>query len=333
MRLRVDPWATEYGSGLQLGDEGATESPQVDVGVEVANPADWCPVSPGSVERPASIYFVDGTQRLEAHVTIEGGGETFFGVMVSLAVGAARAASGSVTIETPLVHRSLAMGDAPRLFTTFGGEALEAITVRAGSQDLEFVPRPSEKPGSEGIRDAIDSQRRALEKQFGEGLAARGEPLVVMDGPLPQYPASTTALVGYMKTIHRQYLPAELPECRAVVTQLRAGERSPVFMVLGRASRYSWYLRLTDPRPIDHSLAGVVRLETLAEVDRERAVELANLTARYLPDFASPRERDPRAPQNLLPIGGLEARLRHEMGDPAWVRRAIEQHLFLQAVA
>jgi hypothetical protein len=51
-----------------------------------------------------------------------------------------------------------------------------------------------------------------------------------------------------------------------------------------------------------------------------------------LPRFASQPQHDPRAPQNLLPIGGLERRLRHEMGDSAFIRRAIEDQLTREAL-
>jgi len=92
------------------------------------------------------------------------------------------------------------------------------------------------------------------------------------------------------------------------------------------SSRYSWFLRLPHTRPIAHSLAGIVRLET-PEVGETEAIRLANLTAAWLPAFASRPQHDPRAPQNLLPVGGLEKRLRHEMGDPLFIRRAIEDYL------
>jgi hypothetical protein len=49
--------------------------------------------------------------------------------------------------------------------------------------------------------------------------------------------------------------------------------------------------------------------------------------------FASDATRDRRAPQNLLPIGGLEARLKHLLGDPAVVRRAIEAQLHSEVTA
>jgi hypothetical protein len=41
---------------------------------------------------------------------------------------------------------------------------------------------------------------------------------------------------------------------------------------------------------------------------------------------------DPRAPQNLYPIGGLEEQLRHSLGDHEWIRRHIETHFAREVV-
>jgi hypothetical protein len=70
-----------------------------------------------------------------------------------------------------------------------------------------------------------------------------------------------------------------------------------------------------------------VRLETLESVGLENAVRVADVTARWLPMFASTRAWDPRAPQNLFPICALEQRLHHELGDRLWIRAAIEAAL------
>ena len=42
-----------------------------------------------------------------------------------------------------------------------------------------------------------------------------------------------------------------------------------------------------------------------------------------LPRFASRLHKDPRAPQNLSPIGGLERELRRRLGDPAVLYRSL----------
>ena len=46
-------------------------------------------------------------------------------------------------------------------------------------------------------------------------------------------------------------------------------------------------------------------------------------TAALLPVTGSEPHVDPRAPQNLVPIGALERELRHRMGDPGLVYRAL----------
>jgi hypothetical protein len=52
-------------------------------------------------------------------------------------------------------------------------------------------------------------------------------------------------------------------------------------------------------------------------------VGLADLTATVLPRFASKPHKDPRAPQNLVPIGGLERQLRRRLGDARLIQRAL----------
>jgi hypothetical protein len=86
-------------------------------------------------------------------------------------------------------------------------------------------------------------------------------------------------------------------------------------------------VRIARGRPIESSLTGIARLEAKAARGLGEARALADLSAREMPRFASDAIRDPRAPQNLFPIGGLEARLKHLLGDAAVVRRAVEAQL------
>jgi len=69
--------------------------------------------------------------------------------------------------------------------------------------------------------------------------------------------------------------------------------------------------------------SGVVRLECSAARPVAEVTRLAELTACVLPPLASTPHKDPRAPQNLVPIGGLERQLRHRLGDQQVLYRAL----------
>jgi hypothetical protein len=129
-----------------------------------------------------------------------------------------------------------------------------------------------------------------------------------------------------IKRQSRSYLPTDRAK---ILNELSAGERTPLFQ-LGeqRLERYSWYARLAPMRPIDGTMTGVVRLEVAKEVGLEKARSLANLTTGVLPRFASIVGRDPRAPQNLYPVGQLERVLRHRLGDASLVTRGLEAALW-----
>jgi hypothetical protein len=85
--------------------------------------------------------------------------------------------------------------------------------------------------------------------------------------------------------------------------------------------RTSWYLQLPGTPGVPW--AGVVRVECSAELPAREATRLADLTARLLPTLASAPHKDPRAPQNLVPIGGLERELRRRLGDQQLLYRAL----------
>jgi hypothetical protein len=165
---------------------------------------------------------------------------------------------------------------------------------------------------------------REAEAQLAQAALSSGRAdLVVADGPLSY--AMDGCLVGMVKRQSRTYLDGERAR---VLPQLRPGDRTPIFK-LGeqRLERYSWYLRLAERRAIDGPMSGVVRLEVAAGGGLSAAQELAQLAGSVLPLFASQPGRDPRAPQNVYPVGALESHLRHRLGDAALIRRAFEAHL------
>jgi hypothetical protein len=85
--------------------------------------------------------------------------------------------------------------------------------------------------------------------------------------------------------------------------------------------RYAWYLRL--PTRSIAPWAGIVRCEAGTNLPIEELNTLADITALILPGLAGVDYKDPRAPQNLIPIGGLEKILRHRLGDRGLLYRAL----------
>ncbi len=97
--------------------------------------------------------------------------------------------------------------------------------------------------------------------------------------------------------------------------------RTPVFKLVKLWGGWTWYLRL--PGTSGAPWAGIVRIECSPDFTVEQAIELAHLSAATLPRLASSPYKDPRAPQNLVPIAGLERRLRGMLGDARVLHRAL----------
>jgi hypothetical protein len=218
-----------------------------------------------------------------------------------------------------------------RVAVAGGGLKLDPFVAPVdGRGSLLFEPRsePENTPVApvEGLQKAM----RHAEASLAERLSAEVD-VVVLDGPLTFLTAATRgSVVGFVKRLLRSYLD---PSAHALLPRLEVGQRTPLFLVPGREPRYSWYVRIARGRPIESALTGVVRLEARAARGLEEAKALADLSAREMPRFASSPTHDPRAPQNLLPIGGLEARLKHLLGDAAVVRRAVEAQLHSEVTA
>jgi hypothetical protein len=314
--LRLDPWAAEFEGSIQLPQEG--EAVAVDVRVERAV---WEEVRPSSAPSPRRIAFVDGVRRIEHRLLVGDGDRTVFGLLGSFGVGGVLV-DGAARVGHEVIGRVAVTG---------GGLLLDPFEAHVnGHGALRFEPRslPENTPASpvDGLQNAM----RQTEAGLAERLSAEVD-VVFLDGPLTFLTAAARGrVVGFVKRLLRNYLE---PAAQALLPRLGVGGRTPVFLIEGREPRYSWYLRIAHGRPIQSPLTGVVRLEAPASRGLEEARSLADLSAREMPRFASDATRDPRAPQNLYPIGGLEARLKHLLGDASVIRRAVEARLHSEVTA
>lgn len=296
MKFAVETWAPEYGSPVE--SDMAESEVVVDPAVELSS-EQWRPLEVDPV--PAeSVIFVDGVRRIDANVWIdEGSGPPAYGVCATYAAGAV-VCNGTAEIVDATVERGL--------FTA--ARAAEPIETRHARYGL--VPTVGSAP--EDLWIGIQKRMGLLEGRVSAGIDREG--LVVVDGPLSHH-QQVEGAVGYVKTQHVHHLPDDL---RWILREIPVGRRTPIFQIGGTRQTFSWYLRLaTGGSP----LAGVVRCEVAALGRVADAVGLANQVTATLPRFASREHKDPRAPQNLYPIGGLERELRRRLGDPLLLYRAL----------
>jgi hypothetical protein len=299
VRLDVDGWDPGYGASFDSGDGPASQSSaQLDPDVEVPA-AQWLPVPLRDVPGPSTVLLVDGVRRIDAGVWVTGDdGVPHRGLAASYAAG--------------VVRCDLERGAQVRrgLFTS----SPTASDVQAGT--VRYTAHQMGRDDQATLTGGVQAQLAALEAAVS-GETRSDDDLLVVDGPLRGRQHLPRAL-GYVKSHRVEYLPTALT---AVVTALQAGERTPVFHVGTTWHRYAWYLRL--PTPSRAPWAGIVRVECSAELPTDDAVALADRSAVTLPRFASTAYKDPRAPQNLVPIAGLERRLRAMLGDARLLYRTL----------
>ncbi|MER3445053.1 MAG: hypothetical protein C4333_13435 [Meiothermus sp.] len=308
MRLRLEAWNPDYA----LPQVGLDDSSSVDGVVTDLEPP-WQPLEPPAREWPV-LYFVDGRQRIDAVVANEHGQRA---LLVTLAAGAlVRDDAGIRLAGEPRVERVLLYPDGHEFGPVEIGPFYYRPVALKGIHDLRMLAAK------------VNEQMRTLEARLAQELQGG---LVVLDGPIFVAPGllPRPGVIGYAKTMWQRYLP---PAEERILSLLAPCQRTPVFRIPHNARRplelFSWYIRLPlNPTAPFHSGAALLRVETPAG-DLEHARALADLSVGLLCGMASSPSRDPRAPQNLIPVGGLELWLGRHMGQAEVVRRRILQGLF-----
>ena len=108
LSLRIDPWTPTYESAVQIDDDDSAAPADVDPYVETEA---WEPLTPRASERPETIAFIDGVQRVETRVIGEEDGRRIYGGFASIAVGATFARPGAAEIAAEPPQRVLGLTD------------------------------------------------------------------------------------------------------------------------------------------------------------------------------------------------------------------------------
>ena len=320
MRFSVDGWEPQYGTASEV-QSLEESSAAVDVTLE-RNSGDWAPIEPeAATTLPSAVLFVDGVRRIDARAWIDDGDSrdeqaypVASGLCASYAAGVVCCCAEGAHILDYEVRRGL--------FTD--AVAAEAIQTSSHRYTLQRTVRSADAASEVAQTNAL--QRALTTLEVTVAVSARTmisdhtrdeQDLLIVDGPLRDRAHLPRAL-GYVKTHYIQYLPKEL---NAVVAALPTGARTPVFAIGSGWERYSWYLRL--PCLPAGPWTGIVRLEAPMDLPVEQVCDMANMTQVLVGRYASVEYKDGRAPQNLVPIGGLEKTLKHLLGSASLLYREI----------
>lgn len=348
MRFSVDAWDVGYGTALAIAEEDLPSS-VAHVETDIETPAgQWAPIPTASdIPHPSAVLFVDGVRRIDARVWIDDSaapGDDALPVggiaaTASMAVCASYAAGVVCCCGQPGRRQAHLLGAEIRrgLFTT-AAHATD-IQTRAGTYGARHTVGSHTVPLTMTLSNAL--QQALAEIEVITALAARtalphaaehtvsspngqdgADDLLVIDGPLRNR-AHLPRTMGLIKTHRAGYLPSDL---NRVVAALTAGQRTPVFLMGTSWERHAWYLRLPSTPDVPGApWAGVVRCEAATDLSLAQLTALANLSQTVLCRYASVAYKDSRAPQNLVPIAGLENTLRHRLGDTRVLYRALRE--------
>lgn len=299
-RIFVESWSPEYGAPLDAAMLAPAEG-SVDDTVETTA---WAPRD-GADDGIEYVAFIDGVRRIDARLTIEDPTDgPVPGLCGTFAVGAVRWSRAAARSEVADEH-------VERWAVLAGGRAeiFPAVDLQPPYETITIPDRDGE-----ALVQALQTRMRAAEGHLASRVAT--EAFVFADGPLNEL--APQQVVGTIKSHRVTYLA---PERGAIVGALGVGQRTPLFTIADYR-RYSWYVRLALLAG-GHSWTGIVRCEASGHLPLADVVVIADRTAALLPLVASEPHLDPRAPQNLVPIGALERQLRHRMGDAGLVYRAL----------
>jgi hypothetical protein len=305
LRYALDHRPPDFRSFLDAVDPDEPELPE-----EPFERDAWSVIAPEPVAAPPLIAFVDGVQMRNARFSAwdeEGIGA---GVLSSFAAGAVIPALDDPFHEIRV--RRVCMAAA----------AKQPPLINAGppGRTFHFEPRATSSPSLEAIGADESQVRQELETDVAHAIERQhGIGLLVIDGRLP--PHIRPGAVGLIKTLHAQPVAGAVD----VLASLAPGTRSDMRVrVRSQRRYYSWYVGLRARKPYEAPLSNIARMELEDSVPRDEAIRIADLTASVLHRYAPETYQDRRSPQNLLPVAGLERRLRHEMGDPAYLFRLLQ---------
>ncbi len=331
--IRLEPWSIGYDAPVSINPEEIPSSDNVNTEFECDN-GDWQPMRTAiAPELPNQILFIDGRMRIDSLWLGRRDDEILYGAFATIAVGA-------VLVDRTISKAKCVAAEIRRIIAIGGNLNPPVTSIPApmgGRGELKYdfcLTKAENEPDtpSQIVQSAmLDEELRIANEISLNKELIKENTLIVRDGPLLyrvyQTPYET---IGYVKTMGKAYLKGENAK---VLRSLKVGERTPIFRISNNnGSNLSWYLRsgsqdLNYKKLGYHDLHGIIRIDLNGGLTLEQAKAIADQSTYLIPQYASHPTRDPRAPQNLTPVGALEKELGRRMGSRELISRRLRSFL------
>lgn len=269
------------------------DAPPGEIETDIEVKGEWIPIKTDRVDYRKKVVIVDGVRRIDAHLILGGTGKS--ALLGEFVVGAFSLEEGKVIKR---VNECV-------IVLPPGTHIKETLIIGKA----EYIPFSAGKATDEGLYSSFIQRMREKERELAYEFSQKGY-TVIADGPL-QVPFSEVGVtLGFVKSIRRSYLDEKHWN---IVLNLKKGERTPIFLIRTSENlppKYSWYLRLKEPKYFESPFFGLVRLEAPYTLRLEEVQGLAQFSGGFLPYIISSSTLSSRAPENLAPLESLEKRLR-----------------------
>ncbi|MCX7796899.1 MAG: hypothetical protein N2380_10360 [bacterium] len=282
-------WDDSLKEPVNILDENLPGEVETDIEIK----GEWTPIKTDRVDYRKKVVIVDGVRRIDAHLILGNTGKS--ALLGEFVVGAFNLEEGKVVKR---INECV-------IILPSEIDIKEPLTIGKA----EYIPLSTNNTSDEGLYSSFIQRMREKEREMAYEFSRNGY-TVIADGPL-QVPFSEVGVtVGFVKSIRRSYLNESY---WSVVLRLKKGERTPIFIIRTSENlppKYSWYLRLKEPKYFESPFFGLVRLEAPYTLKLEEVQELAQFSGGFLPYIISSSTLSSRAPENLAPLESLERRLR-----------------------
>jgi hypothetical protein len=295
--------------------------------------SNWKPIQAKAIEQFPYV-IVDGTEK--THEVLKN--DKSYIILGSIAVGAVELSNdGSKILEES--NSGVNRYSIQYVPDNQVSQKIEDIIINIGNQRIKFEGKKhtdSTKTIVLNSKKNLMENLTALMSQSERKLAdhlAKSYKLVFLDGPIVQPSKTKDNIVGYIKGLQRYYISTKK---QLLLPQLKSGERTPIFRITSEyGNKLSWFLCIKkfDENFFDFT-AGLMRIEVTENPRNKKmsqqAISYADFTTAIFPSLASERFRDPRSPHNLTPVGELEKRIKHLIGDKEIIDRGIRSYIYAQ---